>query len=90
MKILVIGGGGHEPVDMENLRAHVHPRRTLMTLAQLPRVVPTFNRLNIIRVWSGIEGYLPDMLPIISRSVASSLNSSPFSNAVQLFSGLRG
>ena len=65
---IVIGGGGHEPVDMENRRAHVHPRRTLMTLAQLPRVVPTFNRLNIIRVWSGIEGYMQDSRPVMGPS----------------------
>ena len=65
---IVIGGGGHEPVDMEKRRAYVHPRRTLMTLAQLPRVIPAFNRLNIIRVWSGIEGYMEDSRPVMGPS----------------------
>lgn len=65
---LVIGGGGHEPVDMVKRRAYVHPRRTLMTLAQLPRVIPAFNRLNIIRVWSGIEGYMQDSRPVMGPS----------------------
>jgi sarcosine oxidase subunit beta len=65
---IVIGGGGHEPVDMVNRRAHVHPHRTLMTLEQLPRVIPAFNRLNIIRVWSGIEGYMDDSRPVMGPS----------------------
>ena len=51
-----------------NRRAYVHPRRTLMTLAQLPRVVPAFNRLSIIRVWSGIEGYMQDSRPVMGPS----------------------
>lgn len=65
---IVIGGGGHEPVDMENRRAYVNPRRTLMTLAQAPRVVPAFKHLNIIRVWSGIEGYMEDSRPVMGPS----------------------
>ena len=65
---IVVGGGGHEPVDLDLLRAHVHPHRTLMTLAQLPRVVPAFNRLSIIRVWSGIEGYMQDERPVMGPS----------------------
>ena len=65
---IVIGGGGHEQVDMENRRAYVHPHRTMMTLAQLPRVIPAFNRLNIIRVWSGIEGYMEDSRPVMGPS----------------------
>ena len=65
---IVIGGGGHEPVDLELRRAYVHPHRTLMTLAQLPRVIPAFNRLSIIRVWSGIEGYMQDERPVMGPS----------------------
>lgn len=65
---IVIGGGGHEPVDMENRRAYVNPRRTLMTLAQAPRVVPAFKNLSIIRVWSGIEGYMEDSRPVMGPS----------------------
>jgi sarcosine oxidase subunit beta len=57
---IVIGGGGHEPVDMVNRRAHVNPMRTLMKLAAAPRVAPALANLSIIRVWSGIEGYMKD------------------------------
>lgn len=65
---IVIGGGGHEPVDLDQRRAHVHPNRTLRTLEQLPRVIPAFNRLSIIRVWSGIEGYMDDGRPVMGPS----------------------
>lgn len=65
---IVIGGGGHEPVDMVNLRAYVNPSRTLYKLANAPRVVPAFKHLNIIRVWSGIEGYMEDSRPAMGPS----------------------
>ncbi len=65
---IVIGGGGHEPVDMENRRAYVNPSRTLLKLKYAPRVMPAFNHLNIIRVWSGIEGYMEDSRPAMGPS----------------------
>ncbi|BAL24852.1 FAD-binding oxidoreductase [Azoarcus sp. KH32C] len=65
---IVIGGGGHEPVDLENRRAYVNPHRTLFKLKNAPRVVPAFNHLNIIRVWSGIEGYMEDSSPAMGPS----------------------
>ncbi len=57
---IVIGGGGHEAPDMVNRRAYVNPMRTLMKLAAAPHVVPALANLSIIRVWSGIEGYMKD------------------------------
>lgn len=65
---IVIGGGGHEPVDMVNGRAYVNPHRTLYKLKNAPRVVPAFKHLNIIRVWSGIEGYMEDSRPAMGPS----------------------
>ena len=65
---IILGGGGHEPVDMENRRAYVNPRRTLTKLAQAPRLVPAFKHLNIIRVWAGIEGYMQDSEPAMGPS----------------------
>ncbi len=65
---IVIGGGGHEPVDMVNRRAYVNPRRTLTKLAQAPRAIPALKHLNIIRVWSGIEGYMKDSQPVMGPS----------------------
>jgi sarcosine oxidase subunit beta len=65
---IVIGGCGHEPVDLDLRRAYVNPHITLMQFTQLPRIVPALRRLNIIRVWSGIEGYMQDERPVMGPS----------------------
>lgn len=65
---IVIGGGGHELADLENRRAYVNPRRTLLKLKNAPRVMPAFNHLSIIRVWAGIEGYMEDSRPVMGPS----------------------
>jgi sarcosine oxidase subunit beta len=46
----------------------VVPDSTLLQLTRLSRVAPALSQLNVIRVWSGIEGYLPDELPIMGKS----------------------
>jgi sarcosine oxidase subunit beta len=65
---IVIGGGGHEPVDMVTRRANVNPMRTLAKMAQAPRVVPALRHLSIIRVWAGIEGYMNDGRAVMGPS----------------------
>jgi sarcosine oxidase subunit beta len=65
---IVIGGGGRELADIENRRAYVNPRRTLIKLNNAPRVVPAFKHLNIIRVWGGIEGYMEDSRSVMGPS----------------------
>jgi sarcosine oxidase subunit beta len=37
-------------------------------LARLAEVVPGLGRIRAGRIWSGVEGYLPDMLPVIGWS----------------------
>ncbi len=65
---IVIGGCGRGLADRDTLRSYVMPQHTLTQFTQLPRVVPALNRLSIIRVWSGIEGYLADDIPIMGPS----------------------
>ena len=49
-------------------RAPVPPAKVLAGMGHLARMAPMLRGAHVIRVWSGIEGYLPDMLPIISAS----------------------
>jgi sarcosine oxidase subunit beta len=49
-------------------RAPVNPTRTLTNMRRLIETVPRLAGASLIRVWSGIEGYLPDLLPIIGKS----------------------
>lgn len=65
---IVFGGGPWGPADPDAGRANVLPQHTIAQLAQLRRFVPALGRLNVIRVWSGIESYLPDEQPVVGPS----------------------
>src|SRR5262249_32642209 len=57
---IVIGGSFRNAAYPDIRRAYVGPENTLSQMRQIRRLAPALARLNIIRVWSGIEGYLPD------------------------------
>jgi len=65
---IIIGGGVRSRPDMVNKRAAFMPHSIINQLQQMRRLLPGVANLNIIRVWSGIEGYLPDSLPVMGRS----------------------
>ncbi len=65
---IVFGGASRGPASAETMRATVKPENTLLQFEQITRIVPALQRLNIIRVWSGIESYLPDDIPIMGPS----------------------
>ncbi|MDE1169083.1 MAG: FAD-binding oxidoreductase [Pseudomonas sp.] len=65
---IVIGGGYRTKPNMDTRRAHVEPRSILNQISQMRRLIPGIAPLNIIRVWSGIESYTPDSLPIMGPS----------------------
>jgi len=65
---VVVAGYPRGPSDAVLNRAPVPPAKTLSTMHRLGEVVPALANAHVIRVWSGIEGYVHDMLPVISRS----------------------
>ena len=65
---IIIGGSWRGAAYPDLCRAYVEPQNTLTQMKQIRRLAPALARLNIIRVWSGIEGYLPDGLPVIGPS----------------------
>jgi sarcosine oxidase subunit beta len=65
---IVFGGGNRGPASADTSRAYVLPENTLSQFTQITRLVPALSRLNIIRVWSGVESYLPDDIPIMGPS----------------------
>ncbi|WP_035466526.1 NAD(P)/FAD-dependent oxidoreductase [Burkholderia sp. WSM2232] len=65
---IVIGGGPRGPAYADLRRAFVIPEHTLNQVQQLKAILPMTRPLNIIRVWSGIESYLPDETPIMGPS----------------------
>jgi sarcosine oxidase subunit beta len=56
------------PSDAIANKAPVDPRKILKHMAHLAAVAPALASAHVIRVWSGIEGYLPDMLPVMGAS----------------------
>lgn len=65
---IVFGGGRRGPAHKDIRRAYVMPQNTLTQLGQIQRLIPALGALSIIRTWSGIEGYLPDDIPIMGPS----------------------
>jgi sarcosine oxidase subunit beta len=65
---VIFGGGLRGPAYPELGRAYVEPENTLRQLRELRRLAPALARLSVIRVWSGIEGYVDDDRPIMGPS----------------------
>lgn len=69
---IVLGGSTRGPSFPDAYRAYVLPQNTVSQLKQIRRLAPQLGKLNIIRVWSGIEGYLPDSQPVMGPSATTS------------------
>jgi sarcosine oxidase subunit beta len=65
---VVVGFFPRVRADLATGMTHVPMDRVERGLARLAEVVPGLGRLTPGRAWSGVEGYLPDMLPVIGWS----------------------
>lgn len=68
---IVCGGFTHNPLPPGADHATVLPEAILGQMAQLRRVMPMIARVNTIRTWSGVEGYMPDDLPVMGPSATT-------------------
>jgi sarcosine oxidase subunit beta len=68
---VILAGYPRTASDPVRNRAPVPPAKTLAAMASLAEVIPALRSCSVIRVWSGIEGYLPDMLPVIGPSATT-------------------
>ncbi|WP_420963582.1 NAD(P)/FAD-dependent oxidoreductase [Brucella sp. IR073] len=68
---VLIGGGHRAPVDID----HNETKVSLPGLAKAARIAielfPFMAKAKIVRFWSGIEGFMPDGLPVIGPSLSS-------------------
>jgi sarcosine oxidase subunit beta len=64
----VIFGGGRGIADRERLRAYPVAMSSLDSSRQTLALVPRLRHAQIIRTWTGIEGDMPDVLPVIGPS----------------------
>ncbi|MFJ5368345.1 NAD(P)/FAD-dependent oxidoreductase, partial [Bosea sp. CER48] len=65
---IILAGYPRTSADPQANRAPVPPAKTLAAMRALARVAPMLAQCHVIRVWSGIEAYLPDMVPVIGPS----------------------
>jgi sarcosine oxidase subunit beta len=64
----VIFGGGRGIADREHLRAYPVAETTLDAMRQTIALVPRLRHAQVIRTWTGIEGTMPDDIPVIGKS----------------------
>ncbi|MBV9555913.1 MAG: FAD-binding oxidoreductase [Pseudolabrys sp.] len=65
---VVIGGHPRMTVDAQSRQLRVPTEKILTNLARLTRVAPHLGAYSVIRSWTGVEGYLPDMMPVVGAS----------------------
>lgn len=69
---IVFGGGASRvPVDLDPGHARVDPTRTPIQIRALMRLLPALRDVAVIRTWSGCEGYVKDMLPVMGASATT-------------------
>jgi sarcosine oxidase subunit beta len=61
-------GGGHGESDPAIAWARPLPEVTLEALRLAVELVPSLAGVNVIRSWSGIDGKMPDRIPVIGPS----------------------
>lgn len=66
----IVFGGAVErgTVDLEPGHARADPTRLPHQLRALIRLLPALAKVSVIRTWSGCEGYVGDMLPVMGPS----------------------
>jgi sarcosine oxidase subunit beta len=69
---IVFGGAAERvTVDLEPGHACADPMRLPMQLRAVARLLPAIAKVAVIRTWSGCEGYVRDMLPVMGRSATT-------------------
>jgi sarcosine oxidase, subunit beta len=68
----VVFGGGRGIADRERLRAYPVAATSLDAMRQTIALVPRLRHAQIIRTWTGIEGTMPDDIPVIGPSRTTS------------------
>ncbi|CDX33723.1 Sarcosine oxidase, subunit beta [Mesorhizobium sp. ORS 3359] len=69
---IVFGGAAERvAVDLNPGHAFADPTRLPVQLRAVARLLPAIANVAVIRTWSGCEGYVRDMLPVIGRSATT-------------------
>jgi sarcosine oxidase subunit beta len=69
----VIGGGVRADADIHQNKAGLSIPDLATSMHRAAQLFPDLAHARIIRCWSGIEGYMPDNLPVIGRGTQEGL-----------------
>lgn len=64
----LIFGGGHGWTDRDNIRARAVVENGREATKRMAAILPWTQDIQVIRTWTGIEGFLPDGIPVIGPS----------------------
>jgi sarcosine oxidase subunit beta len=64
----LIFGGGRGWNDFDRLSSRAGEQSTIGAMARLLEILPWARDAHVIRTWSGIEGFMPDGIPVIGPS----------------------
>jgi len=65
---IMIGGGQRGRADLETNRTYLDYRRLALNAQTAADLFPRMAHADIVRAWAGIEGMMPDGIPVISAS----------------------
>ncbi|MET2828569.1 NAD(P)/FAD-dependent oxidoreductase [Mesorhizobium shangrilense] len=69
---IVFGGAAERvPVGLDPGHASADPALLPAQLRAVARLLPAIAQVSLIRTWSGCEGYVQDMLPVMGRSATT-------------------
>lgn len=68
---VIIGGHPRMSVDANARRTRVPAEKMSTNLARLIAIAPHMRAYHVIRTWTGIEGYVPDMRPVLGASATT-------------------
>jgi sarcosine oxidase subunit beta len=65
---VVIGGALRAAADREQGIVHINLQRAVRSAQTVCEVFPILRNVPVLRCWGGIEGFMPDDLPVIGKS----------------------
>ena len=68
---VVIGGGHRSRLDMTTERTIIDFKKLMISAQTVTDVFPIMKSVPVVRCWAGIEGIMPDQIPVIGPSPSS-------------------
>ena len=68
---VLIGGGHHGRAEPDSNRTHLNFKALAASASTAAALFPRLHGVQVVRCWAGIEGEMPDAIPVIGASAAN-------------------